>query len=249
MLNCDCISNNADKVQSPWVIAIQNAGIPVLPSIINVVILTSASSSANAFLYVGSRYLFALAQIRQAPRFFLKCSKRGVPYYCVAVTAAVSALTYLSCGTGGPATVFLWFQNLSTIATLFTWCGICLSYIRFHKALGAQGIDRNTLTFKGPFQPYMAWTSFIFFSIVILFNGYSVFVDGNWDVSDFVAAYIGIPLFFGFYLFWKVFKRTKWHNPADVDLYTGKAALDREEATWEEKLPRNFAEKIWFWIA
>lgn len=61
---------------SPWVIAIYRAGIPVLPSIINAVILTSASSSANAFLYTGSRYLFALAQNKQAPRFLLKCSRK-----------------------------------------------------------------------------------------------------------------------------------------------------------------------------
>lgn len=60
---------------SPWVIAIYRAGIPALPSIINAVILTSASSSANAFLYTGSRYLYALAQNRQAPKFLLKCSK------------------------------------------------------------------------------------------------------------------------------------------------------------------------------
>ena len=61
---------------SPWVIAIYRAGIPVLPSIINAVILTSASSSANAFLYTGSRYLFALAQNKQAPRFLLNCSRK-----------------------------------------------------------------------------------------------------------------------------------------------------------------------------
>ena len=61
---------------SPWVIAIYRAGIPALPSIINAVILTSASSSANAFLYTGSRYLYALAQNGQAPRFLLKCSRK-----------------------------------------------------------------------------------------------------------------------------------------------------------------------------
>lgn len=37
--------------QSPWVIGITEAGIDVLPSIINAVIFTSATSSANAFLY------------------------------------------------------------------------------------------------------------------------------------------------------------------------------------------------------
>lgn len=68
-------AGSAGAARSPWVIAIYRAGIPVLPSIINAVILTSASSSANAFLYTGSRYLYALAQNGQAPRFLLKCSK------------------------------------------------------------------------------------------------------------------------------------------------------------------------------
>ena len=61
---------------SPWVIGIRNAGIPVLDSIINAVILTSASSSANAFLYTGSRYLYAVAQNGQGPKVLLKCSKK-----------------------------------------------------------------------------------------------------------------------------------------------------------------------------
>lgn len=62
--------------RSPWVIGITNAGISVLPSIINAVVLTSATSSANAFLYAGSRSLYALAQNGQAPKIFLKCTKR-----------------------------------------------------------------------------------------------------------------------------------------------------------------------------
>lgn len=62
--------------QSPWVIAVNRASIPALPSIINAVILTSATSSANAFLYTGSRYLYALSQNGQAPRFLLKCTKK-----------------------------------------------------------------------------------------------------------------------------------------------------------------------------
>ncbi len=61
---------------SPWVIAIKRSGIPVLPSIINAVILTSATSSANAYLYDGSRYLMSLAQAGLAPKFFMRCSKR-----------------------------------------------------------------------------------------------------------------------------------------------------------------------------
>jgi len=69
-------SGKPGAAQSPWVIAITGAGIPVLPHIINAVILTSATSSANAFLYGGSRYLYALAQNRQAPRIFLTCTRK-----------------------------------------------------------------------------------------------------------------------------------------------------------------------------
>lgn len=160
----DLLHGGAGAAHSPWVIAIYRAGIPVLPSIINAVILTSASSSANAFLYSGSRYLFALAQNGQAPKVFLKCSKTGVPYYAVAVTASISLLTYMSVSSGAN-NVFNWFQNLTTIANLFTWVSICVAYIKFRKALIAQNVNRDELVFKGAFQPYTAWFALGYFTM------------------------------------------------------------------------------------
>jgi len=251
LLNAEA-SGAPGAAASPWVIGILNAGIPVLPSIINAVILTSASSSANAFLYTGSRYLFALAQNKQAPRFLLRCSKAGVPYYCVFITASIALLTYLSVKSGGPSVVFDWFQNLTTVASLFTWCSICIAYLQFHKALKAQGVDRNTLVFKSRFQPYTAWFALVYFALIIVFNGFDVFVGehhSHWSVTNFLAAYIGIPIFFVLYGFWKIFKRTSWIRPIDADITTGKAALDAEDGQWPEQLPRNIFEKFWFWLA
>ncbi|KAF2397919.1 hypothetical protein EJ06DRAFT_481483 [Trichodelitschia bisporula] len=241
------LNGGVGAAASPWVIAIYRAGIPVLPSIINAVILTSASSSANAFLYTGSRYLFGVAQIKQAPQFLLKCSKTGVPYYCVAITASVSLLTYMSVSTGAND-VFIWFQNLTTIAQLFTWCSICVAYLRFRSAMLAQGVNRDTdVVFKSKFQPYTAWFALLYFGMIIVFNGWKVFTKGNWTVSDFLTAYIGIPIYFGLYLFWRIFKRTKFVNPAEADIWSGKAALDAE--VWPEHIPKNFIEKVWYWIA
>lgn len=239
-------NHEAGAAQSPWVIAIYRADIPVLPSIINAVILTSATSSANAFLYTGSRMLFALAQNKQAPRFLLRCSKSGVPYWCVIITASISALTYLSVGSGGSSTAFTWFQNLTTVSTLFTWVSICVAYIMFHKALKAQGVDRDTLVFKSPFQPYLAWICLGFFSLVIFFNGFDS-IAGGFNTDAFLTDYLGVPIFFGLFLFWKLLKRTKWRNPAEADIYTGKAALDA--VVWPARVPRNIIERIWFWIA
>jgi len=240
------LHGGAGAAHSPWVIAINRAGIPALPSLINAVILTSASSSANAFLYTGSRYMFALAQNGQAPKFFLKCSKGGVPYWCVLATASISLLTYLSCSDSANV-AFNWFQALTTIAQLFTWCMVCVSYIRFHAALKAQGVDRNTLVFKSRWQPYTAWFALLYFAMIILFNGFYVFTTGNWTIDDFLTAYIGVPIFFGLYIGYKVIKRPAFIKASEADIWSGKAALDAE--VWPEQIPRNFLEKIWFWIA
>jgi len=250
-----CVSSNNPQLTdgdgaraSPWVIACEAATIPVLPHIINAVILTSATSAGNAFLYTGSRYLFAIAQNGHAPRFLLRCSKSGVPIYCVLITLSISLLTYMSVSTGA-STVFTWFQNLTTIAQLITWCSILYTYTRFKKALEAQGVDRNTLVFKAPGQPWVAWSAFVYFLLIIIFNGFKVFTETPWGsqgLTDFFTAYVGILVFALLWVFWKVFKRTKPIDPAHADIWTGKAAVDAE--VWPEYVPKNALEKFWAWL-
>ncbi|KAL9041936.1 MAG: hypothetical protein Q9180_000943 [Flavoplaca navasiana] len=231
---------------SPWVIAIYRAGVPVLPSIINAVILTSASSAANAHLYIGSRYLYALAQCGEAPHFLLKCSKRGVPYFCVAITASLSLLTYMSCSSGAEE-VFQWFQDIVAVSTLLTWMSISIAYIRFHAALKTQGIDRSTLVFRSPFQPYTAYFSLGFFSIIVLFSGFYAF--DPFDGHGFVTAYVGIPIYLALYAFWRIYKGTKFVKAHEADIQSGKAALDAADAHWPPRVARNWIERVWFWIA
>lgn len=239
----------AGAAASPWVIAIQRAGIPALPSIINAVILTSATSSANAFLFSGSRFLFGLAQVRQAPRFLLRCTKAGVPWIAVLVTWAIGFLTYLSVSSGS-SKVFTWFQNLTTITTLFTWVMICTAYIRFHGALKAQGIARSDLPMRVKLNdksPLLGWVAGVFFSLVIFFNGFDS-IAGGFNYQSFLTDYIGVPIFFGLALIGQIFFRGNGvPSLSEIDLWTGKAALDAIE--WPERVPRNFIEKVWFWIA
>jgi amino acid transporter len=73
-----------------------------------------------------------------------------------------------------------------------TWITICWAFIRFRKALQAQGLAEENKWFRSPFQPYVAWVSLVFFSIVTIFNGFEVFMKGKWNISDFLVAYIGI---------------------------------------------------------
>jgi amino acid transporter len=111
----------------------------------------------NANLYAGSRYIFALAQDKQAPSFLLKYSKAGVPYYAVGITGSRSLLVYLSCSSSSTQ-VSDWFQNSSTVSRLFTRCSICVAYSKFYAAVKAQHVDRNSLIYKSPFQPMAVGT-------------------------------------------------------------------------------------------
>ena len=206
------LSGGAGAASSPWVIGIVRAGIPVLPHIINAVILTSAASSGNAFLYTGSRYLFALAQNGQAPKIFLTCTKAGVPVYCVLITASVGLLTYMTVSSGAN-NVFGWFQTvgrlenavvsqtnadpqsqLTTITSLFTWISILIAFLGFRKACDAQGVTRADRPFNSKFQPYTAYTALGFFIMIVVFNGWKVFThdavtgESNWSIQDFVTA-------------------------------------------------------------
>lgn len=96
---------------SPFVIAIQTAGIKGLPSLINACLLTSAWSAASSDLYTSSRALYGLALTGQAPKFFNKTLKNGLPWTAVSFSAAFSLLAFMGIKSGS-GKVFGWFANM-----------------------------------------------------------------------------------------------------------------------------------------
>ncbi|KAK6611351.1 amino acid permease [Botrytis cinerea] len=215
-------SGTGNANSSPFVIAIKNAGISVLPSIVNACILTSAWSAGNSYCYIGARMIVAMAVDRQAPQCFAKVNRWGVPYLAVIVSFAFGPLAYLSLGSGGAAQAFTWLLNLSTVAGLLAWMTLCICYIRYHHACIAQGVDRNNLPFKGRCQPLAAYVGAIGSGIIVIFSGFGVFIKGNWSTADFIASYIGIVIYIAPYVFWKIFKSTKVSRSKDVDLFSGR---------------------------
>jgi amino acid transporter len=119
-------------------------------------------------------------------------------------------------GSGGPAQAFTWLLNLSTVAGLIAWATLSFCYIRFHAALKAQGVSRDSLPWKGPLQPYAALVGFIGSTIITLVCGFPVFLKGNWNASDFIASYIGIPIFILPIIAWKLWHGTKVSLPMNI---------------------------------
>lgn len=145
-------AGDAGAAASPWVIGIQNLGITGLPSLINFLVMLSGFSCGNAYLYSSSRTLYSLARDGQAPRLFLRCTRSGIPIYAVTAVSLISCVTYLV-ASDSAVTVFFWFVSLTTIALILTYTGMQWTYIGWHRALTAQGFDRNAFHTKHRWLP------------------------------------------------------------------------------------------------
>lgn len=114
------LQSSGTAAQSPFVIAAHRAGIKVVPSIINAIVLTSAWSAGNSNMLTGSRVLFGMANAGQAPKVFQRLNRFSIPWVCVALFSVFMALGYMTLSDTA-STVFTWLQDLVAISTLVDW--------------------------------------------------------------------------------------------------------------------------------
>ena len=227
---------------SPYVIAMSNMGIGVLPHVVNALIVSSIFSAGNALTYYGTRSLYGLALEGQAPRFLLKCTSFGLPVYCLAIVMCFPFLAFLGVSNSS-AVVLTWLTNIITAAQIINHIVISITYIFFHRALKAQGIDRSTLPYRGWLQPYGAYVSTAFLTCVVFCYGYTTFLPGGFTVDSFFTYYTMLlvaPItFFG----WKFVKKTKFIKASEADLVWERPQIDAYEAAFEE-VPVGFWTEI-----
>lgn len=241
-------NDSSGAAASPWVIGIKRLNIHGLPDLINVLILFSGWSCGNAYVYASSRTLYSLAKDGQAPKFLLKCTKAGVPIYCVFTVSLLTCITYLAADTSS-VEVFYWFIDLTTCGLVLTYTCMVVVFLFWYRALRAQNIDRHTyLPWVAPLMPYWAILALIVGGSVTLFNGFNVF--SPWDTQGFITSYFAIGFFLVMFAFWKIWHKTKFVNPAEADIVSGKAEVDAEcriweDGGWEERRRAELAEMHW----
>lgn len=224
---------------SPYVIAMANMKITVLPHITNALLVSSIYSAGNALTYCAVRSLHGLALAGQAPAILKKCTKSGVPIYCYFVTMLFPLLSFLQISAGS-AQVITWFANLVTAGQIINYIVMCITYIFFHRAMIAQGFDRGTLPYRGYFQPYCAYIGLAAMILVVTCYGYTVLLPGNWDVGNFFSYYTMLflaPLTYGG---WKIVKRTKFIPSSEADLVWDKPMIDQYEMETAAEASRGF---------
>ena len=193
---------------SPMVIVFKNAGFAAAASVMNAVILTSVLSCGNSGLYTSSRMLHAMALRGNAPKFFAKVSKNGVPVYAVCITGLIAALSFAASYVG-EGKLYMIFYNASGITGFIIWLGIAICHHRFRRAWIAQGHKIEELKYRSflfPFGPIFAMITITF---VIFFANYWVFLPGSFTWFDFITNYLPIPVFPILYFGYKWKYKTK----------------------------------------
>lgn len=156
--------NEVGKDASPFVQIFESAGFPATASILNFVVLTAAVSVYNSAIYSNSRMLYGLAKSNNAPKFFERLSKRGVPVNGILVSSAITllaaVLNWLL-----PDEVFMYMMSIVTGAVVISWAMIVLTHLKFRKHCAADGI---TPKFKALLYPVANYFCLAFLAMILV---------------------------------------------------------------------------------
>ncbi|KAF2720172.1 hypothetical protein K431DRAFT_330104 [Polychaeton citri CBS 116435] len=230
----DLVNSKPGAGSSPFVIGVKRLGIPVLPSVINAVLLTSAWSCGIEVFFAAIRSLYALVIDRKAPKFLVK-TWRGTPIYCVLAIWLVAQISYMAASSSS-LTVFNWLANIIGSSMLLAFMMFHVIYIRFRNAQIAQGIiDAQRLWFPSSFTPS--------YSSLMAFRS----LEGHWSIEDFIFAYFSVAIFLALYLGYKLIYRPKMPSPSQLSLMAGRTETDIDD-TFVEKEPTTKKEKFHRWL-
>lgn len=162
------------------------AGVPAAYTIMTLVVVTSALSCGNSWVYCTTRMLWSLARDGAAPKVFGKLSKNQVPLYAMLFTMLCSSVALLT-EKMAPETVYIILVSVAGLAGVFGWMAICLAQFNFRRRIIASGKE-NTLKYKTPFFPIVPILGFGLNFIVIV---------GSWFDQE---TQIGLKAFVPFLL-------------------------------------------------
>jgi D-serine/D-alanine/glycine transporter len=122
--------DEVDPGTSPFVTMFSLTGLGAAASVLNLVVLTSAASSANSGIYSTSRMVFGLAGQGDASRVFHRLSPRGVPRNALFLSCVLmlSAIAILAQG-DSVIDAFTLVTSMSTTLFMAVWTIITVCYL------------------------------------------------------------------------------------------------------------------------
>jgi len=210
--NPNLLGNASPISQSPFVIAIQSAGINGLPSVMNGIVLVTVLSVANSSVYGSTRTIGALALHGQAPSAFKYVDTWGRPMVANAVALGFGLLAFLAQLKSQKAVtkVFDWLLAISGNSVIITWTSMCVAHIQFRRAWRHQNKDLNDLPFRSDYGTTGSWIGLFMNLAILVMNlvtailpiGYKTMSGGDRFLS-FMQSFMSVPLVIIFYVVYK----------------------------------------------
>ncbi|RDW85811.1 putative amino acid permease [Coleophoma crateriformis] len=215
---------------SPFVIALNTAGIAGLPEFLNVVILFAVTAIGAESIYVASRIARSMSHQRLIPAWIAKVDDQGRPRVALLITTVVAiVLTYMNLSAGG-ITVFNWLAQIASTAYFMVWVVIAVTSFRFRAALKAQNdpLFTESYAWKCSFWPLPPiWLGIC----CTMYTGCSIYLAlypiGSTEISAyyFFEYLIGLLLILVSGVGYKLIFKTKLRDPKTADLQTGRRPL------------------------
>jgi amino acid transporter, AAT family len=158
--------NQVSTEESPFVQVFSLTGLPGAADIMNFVLLTAVLSAANSGIYATSRTLFTLSHNREAPKVFIKTTKKGIPLNGIFLTTLCILfgvfLSYLT-----PDLILSYLMAIPGFTVLLLWISICSAQLKLRK----QYTDEPGFRVKWyPYTTIFAIIALSFIFIAFIFN-------------------------------------------------------------------------------
>jgi len=152
--------------ESPFVNMFLLAGLAGAAIVVNLVVLTSAASSANSGIYSTSRMVYGLAKDGNAPSKFAKLSKRKVPQNALMFSCVwmLFGLVMLYSGESVMG-AFVVVTSLGSVIIISTWSMIMYTYIVYRRRSPHL---HEVSKFKMPGSTFMPYVVLVFFALMVV---------------------------------------------------------------------------------
>jgi D-serine/D-alanine/glycine transporter len=155
-----------DPESSPFIGMFTLAGLGIAAVVVNLVVLTSAASSANSGIYSTSRMVYGLSKDGNAPRKFGELSKRKVPQNALMFSCIWMLFGLVMLYAGDSAmNAFVVITSLGSVIIILTWSMIMVCYLVYRRRRPqAHAASR----FKLPGSKFMPQVTLVFFALMLV---------------------------------------------------------------------------------
>ncbi|KAJ5129995.1 uncharacterized protein N7515_006034 [Penicillium bovifimosum] len=230
----DRLLGGSGVAASPFIIAVQDSGIPGIASILNAGMICGVVAISAESVYLSSRVLRTMAHQNLIWERLAKVDSKGRPRLALIITCVVAVvLSYIQLAAGG-LTVLNWLISITSASFFTNW--IIMSFVnwRFHGALEAQHDPLFTEIYAWrsscwPLAP--AWLTLIsvFLLVCCILSGIEQVGGSGFSASNFFQYMLGFLIIAGFTIGYKIIHRTPLRDPKTADLKTGRRPLSVHE--------------------